>query len=412
MLKSDLNIRFFLISSIILLIGINLEYSSQLIFGHVVGGLETIQKGIILFLTLVLIHQSKILNLFRNVLFRSQLILLLLSFIFTTVSFRPSITAFLGFNLGLLIFYLNTDKKYLIALLKLLPIITIFLRFVLVSFNINDLFRNEFGIYRLQGLLSPAHLAFLTFNLIFFISYELFKKFSVRNLLYLIIYFVIVFLTNSRMALLLSSVLLFYALIIIVFDKRISIHFRYLILFFLVFGSSIVIFKVYNSLWERTFSHSDVQAGINTSGRAEIWLYYLSKIDNYNWFGLGTGSVKGIDTSSLTNPVKNVHNEYIRVYVENGIVGVAIFFIGLIIHFKQVGKRLQENLQLKKLFYLYAFLILVYSFTDNYFSTISSWYSYCIIVSVIYAKHPFIKKTYAINNNSQLQQKRGHTLYP
>ncbi len=395
----------FLLVLIILLIGINFDFITSNINPKMQStiGYETIQKTIILCITLFLIKTQFITKLLKESLFITVTILLLITILFTRTLLKDSITAYSGFVLGLLLLQINFYNKNIIAFLKLLPIISIGGRLLLSLFINLSLFRNEFDVGRLQGLISPAHLALLCFNLIFLVCFQLLEKYTFKDLILLITYFLIIILTKSRTAIFLSLILTIYFSFLYFNKRKFTLATRRLSILIILMIGFILSFLLYDIIVSRSTEYTDTEIGINTSGRSEIWSFYLSKLNNeVNYIGMGTGYIKSIDTSSLSTNVKNVHNEYLRIYIENGIIGIILYIIGFISHFLSRKKRLYHGSINKKFYSFYFLLIFIYSITDNYFTTISSWLSYCIIISIITPPIIFIKnKTNDLNHNSK-----------
>ena len=73
-------------------------------------------------------------------------------------------------------------------------------------------------------------------------------------------------------------------------------------------------------------------AGIGTTRRAEGWLYLLDSLPpGVNWFGQGAGLSSYLIDELLQ--IHHPHNEYLRIFFDFGIVGLALFLLGSLLVF-------------------------------------------------------------------------------
>jgi len=78
---------------------------------------------------------------------------------------------------------------------------------------------------------------------------------------------------------------------------------------------------------DRAFSYGGAQ--FNVSGRADLWSFTLQDARHHWWFGAGPGSAdRAVLNHFLT--VSHPHNDYLRVLHDFGVVGLAVFVIGLV----------------------------------------------------------------------------------
>lgn len=104
---------------------------------------------------------------------------------------------------------------------------------------------------------------------------------------------------------------------------------------------------------------------INTSGRTTIWEALQASAAEKPWFGHGPGS----STAFLTDLYRNIahpHNDYLRLYHDFGLVGAALFVMGLLMLIHRVWKRARRTDDQIHWVALIALLgISAAAFTDN-----------------------------------------------
>lgn len=372
---------------LILLFSISFDYIFSLSARTSFNQFDTYQKVIILLLILISLFINGYNKGVNYNLFTGYSILLFNTLFFNDflkkLSYYNTFSAYAGFLIGFLILKTRFHQsKLLYKVIIFLPLISICIKF----FFGFSLFREEFGSYRLHTFLSPAHLAFLCFNVIFFQLILLLnnKKTKIPHLI--IINYIILILTLSRSGIFLGTIMILYAIYLTSNKPILSKKQKFIIKGLLFLIPIPLIYLIFQILLKRTESFNDSKYNINTSGREEMWMHYLSKLNNENiYLGNGLGSLKTIDTSDLSVLVTNSHNEYIRIVVENGILGFIIFFIYFFIHFKNIRNTL-AFVNIANFYTLFVFLILLYCITDNYFTTIFSWYLYCFIINLVTSK--------------------------
>ncbi len=79
-----------------------------------------------------------------------------------------------------------------------------------------------------------------------------------------------------------------------------------------------------------------------TSGRAVAWSYFLDEASHNPVFGRGIGviSVLGVKNVDLKGNFTGAHNEYLRIYVESGIVGAVLMLTAMIV---TIGQRYRDT---------------------------------------------------------------------
>lgn len=242
------------------------------------------------------------------------------------------------------------------------------------------IFREEFNsVFRLQGASVPAHYGMICFFGIFssILLIFCFEKKRVFTYLFLFLNFIILYLTGARTALFCS------VFVVILFFLKFS---RFPI-FFKIFGSflTILLSLVFLVLQgQRSLVSNDNEELINTSGRTEAWDFFFSKFLENPIYGFGAGNssqfVRNSDIEFFVTP----HNEYLRLLLEGGLVGSFILlllilprlFNGIKTKFKSLNK-LEYSL-----FVLYV-NVLIFSITDNTFSTFQFYLPFLILINFI-----------------------------
>ncbi len=77
---------------------------------------------------------------------------------------------------------------------------------------------------------------------------------------------------------------------------------------------------------------------LNTSGRDRLWEFTISSWQRNPWFGNGPGSAQEAITPMFRN-IEHPHNEYLRILHDFGIVGLALFALGVLILLGQLWQR-------------------------------------------------------------------------
>jgi O-antigen ligase len=220
--------------------------------------------------------------------------------------------------------------------------------------------------YRLQGINIAPALAYHCFLSLFICFYQaVFGKKSGYFLL-LAVTLIILVLTGTRTPLLASIIFLGAGTVLAApKDVRGSSKFVMVLGGACLLGIALAIY--WPSLTQRfTASASYGESGINTSGRNVIWTIMLNAYNVNPIFGrgLGTGAILLLDERD-TNLVHAAaaHNEYIRLLVDAGIVGLMIFILGIgsMIVSESRGIPTSAGRYLGGFFAAFA----IYSFTDN-----------------------------------------------
>lgn len=294
------------------------------------------------------------------------------------------IKAFIGLVIPfvyLLIRWKSSSAERQIVLLPMLAPISIALGSLLHAVGVHQFYVIEFtGAFRVQGANIPPHLAMLAF-LGFLISLIEIKRNPTRyKYFYMMagLNFFILLATGTRGPLIASIVVVLYYL----YDL-IKQYFRGKVLLIIPLAAFLVVaiaagFMQYDNLKKRSLERTDA-SGIDLSGRAEAWEFFLKGAEKSPVFGRGLGSSIVANDGSIYEGFVVPHNEYIRFYYDSGIVGASLLFLALLVVFVSVFKVLPRGVKP-----YYAGLIIgffVYSFSDNTLSTIQMIFPFCWYVN-------------------------------
>ncbi|WP_192986679.1 O-antigen ligase family protein [Carnobacterium mobile] len=291
----------------------------------------------------------------------------------TNYSYFDSITAFFSLSLGLILYSVAWPEKMRVRLLKVickLPFISIILGLLLSSFGLLDFIgRNGTG---LAGASMATNLSFFGVNGIIaaIILRKELNSDIYRGLIY--INFLITALTLTRGGILAGSILLipdFFSFLKNILQKK-----KYIMISLISFVSILYPLNyIYKNILERTV----VNGQINTSGRVDAWTSIINLSTN-KLLGNGYGFLKTVTDTSL-RAFTAAHNEYIRMYVETGYVGIVIIVLIFWLIFKKIIK--ENNNIIVYLTILLSFML--YSYTDNTMTNFRFWLPFMIIIGLI-----------------------------
>ena len=286
--------------------------------------------------------------------------------------------AVLGFGI-LYVIMLVRNGTYLRSLSTGLVLLPLFM--VLISSICHFVFNTSItsGGNRYGAGISSAHFAFLTYFIVLFLVYEsLLRK---RVYLFLTaITLLMMLLSGSRgplLAALLPLTLLLPFLKLRDIQRKIILALPLII----IVGSKLIFSMIERSQME-TF---DSDGGLNLSGREYAWSYFLNKIEGLNLFGGKLGSI-----TKVTEGVKEYnlyvftvpHNEFIRFYMELGIVGCTLFFLNIILI---MSKTYKVSSSTTRKFLVSSFIgIFILTLFDNSLSTLQSSIPFALLLKYIH----------------------------
>lgn len=220
-----------------------------------------------------------------------------------------------------------------------------------------------FGFGRLDGMLHPANLASLSTIAITAATLELVRG-DRRMILWLGINGVILVGSGARMPLLLVTL---FGLGILLLAR--TAHFRFghkLRLTAMAVPLVLVVAAIFGpQIIARSFTTWTGRSGFQFSGRDIIWDLFISVIARSPWFGYGVAAGRfAVSMEEVALLGSNAaHNEYLRLAVDVGVVGVALIFLGFVVWIVRETRRMPpgEAVVVRGA----ALLLALHSITDN-----------------------------------------------
>ena len=173
---------------------------------------------------------------------------------------------------------------------------------------------------------------------------------------YVLISFIFVYLANKRVVLLALVVAI---LVKVVTDIAKNIKMKHIIWLSIIFLAFLYIYGISIS-WLDTFAMDNK---INTMGRLDIYKYveelYQFRID---FLGNGIGAVMTkLETLNIST-ARNLHNDFLKLYIEIGFWGLLIYCLIYNYIFSYINKKYEKSLQLVFILFVYTFMLYT---TDN-----------------------------------------------
>lgn len=331
-------------------------------------------------------------------------IIIVLSFLLTqtfllglyqqNVPLISSMTSFLGilspFSL-LLIKWPKHKVDNFLLLIGTLPIISSLSGLLLQGFGLWNTLGYEMasGVIRFRGLNTPAQLAELCFYSLFALIFLYNNKHDRKYILIVSLVTLILFATLTRTAIICSFLMLLYLFFVLIKKFLNGNGIYFFLLLFILLGSGFLSVYFLDSLIERTLG--SLNGGeINSSGRELAWNYYLSFTEGYSMWGQGIGATTHIYETLIRGTNTQLvhflapHNEYIRYYLEIGIIGSLILLCLLLFLFiKTINFVEKKNVYLSLIFFAMFFL---FSYFDNTLTSIQSVFPLMFILSLLNSK--------------------------
>ncbi|MDQ0193955.1 O-antigen ligase family protein [Paenibacillus wynnii] len=298
-----------------------------------------------------------------------------------------AIKAFIGLSLPFVFLLINWKKEVAethIRIICLLPAVSLVAGVLLQAAHLHSLMDVEFtGAVRIQGANIPAHLAMLAFMGIAVCFIEIKRKPQNARFFYsmLALNFFILIGTGTRgpiLALVLLLLYYFYDISRQYLKGRTYFLIPLICSFLLIFAA--VVMQLDN-IKKRSFERT-TETGIDLSGRAEAWEYFLNKAEVSPWTGRGLGAVTVANDGTLYKGFVVPHNEYIRFYFDGGYIGAILLLLSLLTVFSLIYKALAPPVKPYYLFFIAGFLI--YSFSDNTLSTVQFIIPFCWYLNCLY----------------------------
>lgn len=288
-----------------------------------------------------------------------------------TYTIKDNITAMISTLLGFLIVCVNwpiEDREKILEKISFIPIVSIVIGILIMPLNIIPFFSRVGGI-GLGGASMATNLSFycVTSIMTSLCVYKINNNLKYRILAY--INFVILLLTLTRGGILAGFFVLLPDLLKWSKESMKSGK-KFLCTCCIILVAMAPMLSIFDMLLARSFSKD---GSFNSSGRFEAWEYMINMVDN-EWIGNGFGYLKTFSGDGFSTAFNAAHNEYIRVYLETGIIGFMAHFLLFYFSFKSILKNSKEfNKNTVKLF-MFGFLL--YSLTDNTITNYRFWIPY------------------------------------
>ena len=298
-----------------------------------------------------------------------------------------AIKAFIGLSLPFVFLLINWKKEVAetqIRIICLLPVVSVIAGVLLQVAHLHNLLDVEFtGAVRIQGANIPAHLAMLAFMGVAIPFIEIKRNPQKLRFFYtvLALNFFILIGTGTRgpiLALVLMLLYYFYDILRQYLKGRTYFLIPLLCSFLLIFAA---VFMQLDNIKKRSFERT-TETGIDLSGRAEAWTYFLKKAEVSPWTGRGLGAVTVANDGTLYKGFVVPHNEYIRFYFDGGYIGAILLLLSLLTVFVLIYRALAPPVKPYYVLFITAFLI--YSFSDNTLSTVQSIIPFCWYLNCLY----------------------------
>lgn len=298
-----------------------------------------------------------------------------------------AIKAFIGLSLPFMFLLINWKKQVAethIRIISLLPVVSVAAGVLLQAAHLHSLVNVEFtGAVRIQGANIPAHLAMLAFLGITIPFIEIKRNPDKARFYYIVlaVNFLILIGTGTRGPILAMAPLVLYYFYDI---SRQYLKGRTKYLIPIVCSAALITGAValqWDNIMKRSFERQ-TDEGIDLSGRAEAWTYFLDKAEGSPWSGRGLGAVTVANDGTLYGGFVVPHNEYIRFYFDGGYIGSTLLFLSLLAVFLLVYRVLAPPVKPYYALFIAAFLI--YSFSDNTLSTVQFIIPFCWYLNCLY----------------------------
>ncbi|KAA9004680.1 O-antigen ligase family protein [Paenibacillus spiritus] len=298
-----------------------------------------------------------------------------------------AVKAFIGLSLPFMFMLINWKKEVAemhIRLICLLPAFSLAAGLLLQAAGLHPMTNVEFnGAVRLQGANIPPHLAMLAFLGVAIPFIELKRRPAQARFFYtvLAVNLFILFATGTRGPLLALSLLVLYYLFDIA-RQYLKGKNRYLLVLLGSFAViAVAVYMQLDNLAKRSFERT-TDTGIDLSGRAEAWAYFLKLASVSPWTGRGLGSVTIANDGTLYAGFVVPHNEYIRFYFDGGYIGGILLLLSMLTVFVLVYRVLPRGVRPYYVLFIAAFMI--YSFSDNTLSTVQLIIPFCWYLNCLY----------------------------
>jgi teichuronic acid biosynthesis protein TuaE len=297
---------------------------------------------------------------------------------YNPITFFTLIKSILGSSIFYLILMINFKQSFEVvckSYISFLPIMSIMsiILYVVIGYDIVSDTNYRFG----AGI-ANAHFAFLIYYAIIIFLFKTIIE-DKLNVYFFGVLILLLLASGSRGPLV--AILLPTLLIIPKFKvKKVALKLIYL----LPFLATGLFFAALNIINRSESIEFDSTSSISLSGRDFAWEYFLNQIVGLNLFGGGFGSL-----ATLTEGIREYnlflfvapHNEFIRYYMETGIIGLILCFSILMFVFLDMYKTSEKKVKKFLILCFPGFLLL--TFFDNTLSTIQSLVPLAIFIKYV-----------------------------
>ncbi|APB38211.1 MULTISPECIES: O-antigen ligase family protein [Heyndrickxia] len=293
-----------------------------------------------------------------------------------------SYSAYLLLLLSMLVRLKKEELLNILKIIQVMPSISVIVGLIFSITTSWSFIKFEFtGVPRLQGSNPPAHLAEICFvaiitSLAILDFYHINKVILDRGkraklYIFLFINSLIILLTFTRIEILGVIIIFIFFLIRKLYYAFLKDNFSYLLVSILSLGIIPLLFClkiIIQLLIKRSTNNS---GGFNTSGRAAAWKYFMEKANEHRFFGRGMGASESLYPYNPYQEFVAPHNEYIRSFLEVGVVGLIIMFIFFLVYIKWILKQSFKKNVISNIFVICTIIsISIVSYYDNLFVTV------------------------------------------
>ena len=339
---------------------------------------NAIRVAIVAILTLYLIRNSRKLDLFDVFLIFFSGYTVLISFFMGNLTFGILYAAIVLAELPMFIKSELRKSNTVLRGIYIIYVVLALINFVTMLVSLSTEYSD--AKYFLGGKNALAMTLIPAMFFISYYSYVKYKKLSVRNLLFLIMIIISLFIGGSATA----TVIALAALAFILLINKIHIHPIVYIVSYILIQLVMLIPKILNEIpYVSDFVTGYLNKDLTFTGRSDIWDVAMSHISN-SFFGYGKGN--DIITESFPLIVEythvshlETHNMSLEVLLTGGVILFALFIIIIFGAFS--FKKDKANDRLVNLSYFYVFAFCVIGLVENVAFRIDLWIMLAVIIS-------------------------------
>ncbi len=281
---------------------------------------------------------------------------------FTLGSRLPELTVlqsfktFFALSLGALAFEIRLPARlraFLVSALPWVASINLGAGLLLSFLGDRSFYRIDWGAFRLQGTVVPAHLAYLS---LIGLLFSLLASFDRKSWLGMAVAnFAILTWAGSRAAILEGLLLITAWLVVDGLRARRGLAVLRRRERWLVAAAGLVVLASYGPFMAaRMAAFHAHQPGevlelvpgeleISATGRLRAWRFFWGVAEENLWFGRGLGAGVTASVGQLHSAFRVPHNEYLRLIVDGGLVGLALLVLAYVLVGRQVVRSLGRD---------------------------------------------------------------------